>query len=138
MGAVVAVISGLCFGYIFYLFLELIDELSLYQILFKENNAVNNTTMSVSCDWNRTNLLELNQSEFQAYLYFKSDKVTEELLIMFSVYVICVIVSQSLWVVSIPKFVKIFRAKFLRVLLSKEMLWYDSIQPTELAYYLTE
>ena len=134
LGVFFAFTAGSLIGCLTYLFMDMINETSLYHILFINNDAPANA----SCDWNSTGLVELNRSEFKALLYHRSDLLTVKLLVTVAFYMMFWALSQTAWIVTMFKLVNNIRAGFLRELFSKSMAWYDVFQPAQLAFYLTE
>lgn len=129
--------SGLTVGYLLYQLLLLVDEMSLYQILF---GGINETSANPSCEWNQTEpeLLLMNRSDFRSFISVKSSQILSRISIVFMVYVACSLASQLFLVVTSVKFLSKFRVGFLSELFSKPLSWYDLHSSSELSFYLTE
>ena len=132
MAAILTFFSGTCVAYSVVLLLQLLDEMSLYQTLYKEDGNI------TTCVWKFASFLELNQSQLAESLLNKSHKVEYQLFTVLVVYIVTLVLAQSLWTTTIYRLMNRLRVGFFNELLHKEMSWYDTHPSTELTPLITE
>ncbi len=134
IGSLVTLFTGSLVGYATYQMLSLLDELTVYQLLFSDNGTQSN----FSCDWERTGLLELNKTDFRSLISSSSNLIILKMLIVFVIYIVCLILANTMLVWGTAKLIKNIRIGFVTELLSKPLQWYDVHSPSELSFHVTE
>ena len=121
---------------LFYLPLQLIDEMGIYQTLFIEGGNAS------SCMFNTSELMDftntVNKSTYTEILSDHADRLMYTLLAVLGAYIVTLIVAQSLWTSTIFRLMNRLRIGFFNELLNKEMSWYDIHPSTELTPLITE
>ena len=121
-------------GYATYLVLSSFDELTVYELLFRDNGTQSNIT----CNWEKTGLMELNKTDFRSMIASSSNQILFKMLIGFVIYIVCLLLANTLLVWGTAKLIKNIRIGFVTELLSKPLQWYDVHSPSELSFHVTE
>ena len=114
--------------------LGLFDELTLYEVLFRDNGTQSN----ISCNWEKTGLLELNKTDFRSMIATSSNQILLKVLIVLLIYIVCLILANTLLVWGSAKLIKNIRIGFVTELLSKPLQWYDVHSPSELSFHVSQ
>ena len=114
--------------------LGLFDELTVYELLFRDNGTQSN----ILCNWEKTGLMDLNKTDFRSMIATSSNQILFKILIVFVIYIVCLIFANTLLVWSSAKLIKNIRIGFVTELLSKPLQWYDVHSPSELSFHVTE
>ena len=136
IGSLLTLFTGSLVGYATYQMLSLLDELTVYQLLFSDNA----TQSSISCNrsWEKAGLLELNKTDFSSLISASSNQILLKMLIVIVIYIVCLILAHTMFVWGSAKLLKNIRIGFVTELLSKPLQWYDVHSPSELSFHVTE
>ncbi len=121
-------------GYTSYQILTLFDELTVYELLFRDNG----TQSDITCNLEKTGLMELNKTDFRSMIITSSNQMFLKVVIGFVIYMVCLFLANTLLVWGTAKLLKNIRIGFVTELLSKPLQWYDVHSPSELSFHVTE